>query len=291
MEGPLLAAVLAEPADVDRLRVYGDWLTGSGDRRAAYVAAQLALRQGGRRPELLAAARRAYPAGQRAWCGLLEQAGVFEPNLTELPSQWWGVGLSERPSQSTWQRWDELKLPPIDVERFDGSLDWLRVANSPIEGEATDDRDGWERLLERLAEDGLHIPPALRALMADGDLQRQLPSCTANFFLCAADTFQLTLADGSTLLTFYSDQQWCVLWGVRLSREDRYAPVLAGPPTPDRENNIDPLSFESPSLEDFLYRSWLENCIWFAQSWEDARRPLTPEEQAYMAALRAARRD
>ena len=108
--------------------------------------------------------------------------------------------------------------------------------------------------------------------------------------IAAADTARHPQPDGAVFLPFYSDSQACVLWGVRLAKTDRYAPVLGGiPEWKDEEDGGSPftfphLTFSSPTVESFLYRVWLENRIWFALYW-DGGRPLTDEEQAYVDAL------
>lgn len=287
----LIAACLAAPRDADRLQVYADWLEDRGDARAAYARAQLDHRRDPD-PARLPGLRRLYPAHEPVWTGRFELAGVFEQRLVDFPALWWGVGLGERSTNSTYAGFDHAAQPPIPFDRFDGTFQWLRYApvEFPAHTPVEPDDPAWAERLGRLRAAGYHVPTALEAFLADPTLHRGIPSCTDNHVVSAEYAVEQTLPDGDVFLTFYTDSQSCVIWGVRLGRgDDVYAPVLAGPPEflddarPDEPWLTFPeLSFSSPTLESFLYRWWIENRIWYATEWEGGARALTPEEQAYL---------
>lgn len=291
----LLDAVLAAPADTDRLVAYADWLEDREDPRATYTRLQIALRQAGpdAAPSVLAELRRLYPADRLAWTGRLEQAGVFRANLLDLRSMWWGVGLGARATSATYEGFPWHRQPPLPVERFDGTFGWLRDAPPvPDGGEGST----WLARLDGLRSRGFFVPVELVQLMTDSELQRQIPSCTDNFFQRADEAEEHALPDDACFLTFYSDSQSCVLWGIRLGRNERYAPILAGVPEHPDEDADAPapgepyfrfpdLTWSAPTLESFLYRWWIENTIWYATEWKPLRRPLNAEEQAYLDAL------
>jgi hypothetical protein len=176
------------------------------------------------------------------------------------------------------------------VERFDGSFSWL--AKAPLRTTHSDEEpdSGWAEKIASLRARGFNVPASFERLMLDVDLQLRVPSCTDNTFLSARRAEEHPLGDEhECFLTFYTDSQSCVLWGLRLAKGDRYAPVLAGAPEfPDEEPPADQpyfsfpeLTFNAPTFEAFIYRWWLENVLWFATK-DRWRRPLTAEEQAYL---------
>jgi hypothetical protein len=121
-------------------------------------------------------------------------------------------------------------------------------------------------------------------------LRRRIPSCTSCYF-DLANRF-VPLADGSKLLRFMNDQQASYLWYLRLGLASPDV-VFAWPEWLDREGaELDDImrprdvTICAVSFEEFIYRFWIENSIWFAL-WKG--RDLTPTEQAYLAGVRAAK--
>lgn len=288
----LLSLCLERPDDLDRLLVYADWLEEHGDPRAPYTRAQLELR---RMPEAQRAPQRAklrslYPIEHAAWCSRFEQRGVFAANLLELPDLWWGVGLGERESGATYQGFAYAQQPPLPVERFDGSFAWLASAPERTSYRDEEEDTQWAPKLASLRARGFNVPRAFETLMLDANLQLRVPSCTDNTFLSGKRAEEHPLSGPDELfLTFYTDSQSCVLWGLRLAKgDDRYAPVLAGapehpevePPEGQPYFSFPELTFNAPTFETFVYRWWLENTLWFATELD--QRPLSAEEQAYL---------
>jgi uncharacterized protein (TIGR02996 family) len=279
-----------------RLAVYADWLKGAGDAREAYVRGQLALRGAGpaQRPALLAQLRALYPAEATAWCGQFENVGAFEANLLGIDEAWWGVGLGQRGTSATYEAFSYANQPALPMERFAGTFDWLAASREWVKGRPAE--TGWREKIAALRSRGLRVPSAFERLMLSEELKARVPSCTDNFFISGEDAEEHPLPDGATFLTFYSDSQSCVIWGLRLAEADHYAPVLAGAPQPPdrdppkgRPSFVFPtLSFCAPSLEAFLYRWWLENSIWFATEFDQTRRALTADEAQYLERLSSA---
>lgn len=283
----LLLAVLERPDDAT-LAVYADFLEDHGDERGAHLRAQRTLRAHPG-PSSLASCRATWPDDHPDWLARLEAAGIVQSRLLDVPWRWWGVRLPGRQSAGTYNRTD-ARPPSIRPGRLDGKFGFLRGEVEPHPGhtEATAD---WAVRLDGLVAQGWHVPSVLRAFLMEPALHRQIPSCTACFVMSAAEAFEQPLPDGGLFLTFYCDSQWCLLWGLRLPPAgDRYAPVLAGPPvwTDDQDaphHRIEELSWCASNLEDFVYRSWIENRIWHAVSSKYAR-PLTDDEQAWLDAIR-----
>ncbi|MFT3706102.1 MAG: TIGR02996 domain-containing protein [Archangium sp.] len=292
----LLALCLEKPTELDRLLVYTDWLEEQGDVRAPYTRAQLELRRAKKKDQKAQRekVRSLYPVEHPAWCGRFEQAGVFDANLLEVKDMWWGVGLGARDTDSTYQGFVYAKQPPLPVERFDGSYAWL--AKAPPRTSARNEKKDtkWKKRIADLKKRGFNVPTAFETLMNDVKLQLNVPSCTDNVFLGGDEAEEHERKDG-LFVTFYTDSQSCVLWGIRLGKgDDRYAPVLAGAPEfPDEDPpkgqpyfSFPDLTFNAPTIESFAYRWWLENTIWYAT--EADERALNAEEQAYLAHLERA---
>ncbi|MBL8914762.1 MAG: TIGR02996 domain-containing protein [Archangium sp.] len=293
----LLKLCLEKPNELERLLVYTDWLEEQGDPRAPYTRAQLEMRRAPEKEQKVhrAKLRSLYPIEHAAWCSRFEQVGVFGANLLEVPDLWWGVGLGERETGATYQGFAYAQQPPLPVERFDGSFEWLARAPTRTTYREEQEDTLWAPKIASLRERGFNVPTAFETLMLNADLQLRVPSCTDNTFLSGKRGDEHPLDDPhETFLTFYTDSQSCVLWGIRLARgDDRYAPVLAGAPEfPEEEPpegqpyfRFPELTFNAPTFETFVYRWWLENTLWFATQFK--KRPLNAEEQAYMDHLAA----
>jgi uncharacterized protein (TIGR02996 family) len=292
----LLQMCLDAPKETDRLLVYADWLEQEGDPRSAYARAQLELRRSPatERARHLAGLRKLYPVEHPAWCGRFEQAGVFEANLIDVPELWWGVGLGKRDTSATYQGFAYHQQPPLPVERFGGDFTWLRSAPRRTSHVEEEDQGPWLEKLKALRAKGWFVPPVCERLLPDVQLQLRVPSCTDNTFLSADGAEEHPLDGESCFLTFYTDSQSCVLWGLRLGQgDDRYTPVLAGAPQFPEEDppegapyfSFPELTFCAPTLESFLYRWWLENTLWYATN--SRKRALSAEEQAYLDRLSA----
>jgi uncharacterized protein (TIGR02996 family) len=101
----LTQLMCADPIKTASILVCADHLEEQGDARAEYLRGQVALRElaadSEARHARLRQLRAIYPAGCPSWLARLEQAGVFESNLTGLPAGWWGQELPGRPRGGT----------------------------------------------------------------------------------------------------------------------------------------------------------------------------------------------
>lgn len=204
-------------------------------------------------------------------------------------------GVREHPARPTYSSFDPEKLPPISLP--DGKpFAWLRPGKPKkwaIGGKdmkAIVDRLGI--LTERL---GFPLPADFVTFMSDPALQRRVRSCTACYLLLPDEPAAVSGAEGTFLIHFLSDQQWCYHWhllvdkggdcGVVGSEEAFGIPEVPKPVDHDEIVEVDLQEDEtailcSPSFSEFLYRFRLENEIWFAI--QKKKRPLDPVEQAYV---------
>jgi uncharacterized protein (TIGR02996 family) len=297
-----LAAIRENPRDDAPLLVYADWLDEQGDPRAAYLRTQAEFRRA-RTDELRQRLIRQYPHDHLAWAAALEQAGAVEPNLTRFEFAWWGTDIGPaRATDSTYERFEYHDQPPLPVEQLDGTFAWLRASQPQS---AYRHGPQWKAFCAEARRWGYFVPAEFERFLTDPDLPARVKSCTDNYFERAPgpgaeDSAPLAEWEDGLFVTFYADSQYCVLWGILLPREPgRYAPILAGPPEAlfpgiwgeaeeddeaeeDEADDMGKPVLAASQFEQFVFRWWLENEIWYATEWDETRRPLTPLEQAYV---------
>jgi uncharacterized protein (TIGR02996 family) len=284
-----LSAILENSRDDVALLAYADWLEERGDARSAYLRIQGEFRKS-RTDELRRQLIQLYPHEHLAWTAVLEQAGAVEANLTNFEFAWWGTGIGPaREAGGTYQRFQYHDQPPLPVETFDGTFAWLRESKPKFSYPCG---PMWKAFCAERRNQGYFVPGEFERFLSDKDLPARIKSCTDNYFERPPDptaghsTPSAEWEDG-LLVTFYADSQYCVLWGILLPREPgRYAPILAGPPDAlfpgiwgDTEGEAyDPGKpvLAASQFEQFVFRWWIENEIWYATVWRDGRRPLTP---------------
>lgn len=298
-----LAAILEDPRNDAKLLTYADWLESQGDGRAEFLREQVRYRRSPNeetRQRLITL----YPSEHLPWTALLEQAGAIEANLTPYDFAWWGTGIGElRDTDATYERFEYQEQPPLPVETLNGEFQWLRSSepqNSFASGAA------WKAFCDQVRAEGYFVPPEFEAFMSDSDLPARVKSCTDNEFVDPPGTNDeyvtpTVVSDDGMLVMFYADSQFCVVWGILLPREPgRYAPILAGPPESlfpedwggdEYEDEVDKPVLAASQFEQFVYRLWIENEIWFATEWDDGLRPLNTTEQAYLDHLNSRYRD
>lgn len=288
-----LCAIVAKPRDETTLLVYADWLEEQRDARAEYLRNQVEFRRS-RSEDLRRRLITNYPYEHLAWTATLEQAGAIEANLTNFEFAWWGTGIEPaRESTGTYHQFKYHDQPPLPVETFDGSFGWLRqseLVSSYSSGSK------WKAFCNEKRTEGYFVPKEFETFLSDNDLPGRIKSCTDNYFQSPEpDHYESAEWEDGLFVTFYADSQYCVLWGILLPREPgRYAPILAGPPDflfpgiwgepeeEDEEYAPGKPVLAASQLEQFLFRWWIENEIWYATLWEETRRPLTPMEQTYV---------
>ena len=293
---PFLAMILENPQDETALLVYSDWLAEHGDARSAYLRDQCEFRKS-RTEAIRQRLIQQYPHEHLAWTATLEQAGAIEANLTNFEFAWWGTGIGPaRESDATYERFRYHDQPPLPVETFDGTFAWLRDSAPRF---SYSQGPQWQAFCAEKRRQGYFVPAEFERFLASEDLPARIKSCTDNYFERPPDPTATHSAPSAKwqdglLVTFYADSQYCVLWGILLPREPgRYAPILAGPPDtlfPGFWNDAaeeEPDAAGKPVLaasqfEQFLFRYWIENEIWFATEWPESRRQLTALEQAYL---------
>jgi hypothetical protein len=189
-------------------------------------------------------------------------------------------------------------MPPVE-RSLDGTLDWL--LRSPAQpGSLAGSRD--DPTPTRVANTsalrglGLHqrLPDTFRAFVKDPEPRRHLRSATA----CYLDLgkFPVVVSDGGVVVHFLSDQQWVVHWLLYAGTDGSEA-VLAtadalgfdvdeGDPVRMIDVTAPPqlLAVCSDSFEEFLYRYWAMNELFFQLAIDGKSLDQLPDElRAYAA--------
>ncbi len=221
---------------------------------------------------------------------------AMNPSSFPFQPAWWSVALpGYRECDGTYCFFPYETIPPIDTSLFQGDFQWLPPLNDEMlerlaiyknPGAAAHLVDRLEALQTSAAQMGLRLPDAFLKFMATPEMQEQIPSSTACYFDLSEKIVQLPIDDGGYLIRFYNDQQDVLLWYLYLTPH-RESCVLASGVMFDEVNLegvpadriIANLNFCAASFEEFIYRWWLENELWFAL---EEGRSLTEVQSDYL---------
>jgi uncharacterized protein (TIGR02996 family) len=289
-----LKAILASPADdVPRL-VYADWLDDRGDPRGEYLRTELALARLSRRSRKAKDLRFRLQELPRSikpsWLAVFDQPAVMRANPTPFPAGWWSIDLEGvREMGGTYGLFPYESLPPLPVGTFRGDFGWLRGSSRRAAAKARRNNKP-DSVARAAAALGLKMPREYGVFMRSVALRRRVRSSTDCFFNWPKWIAASPGDEGGHLVRFYSDSQSCCHWYLYLTTRGYSCVVSSGafigghagdPAYADWGDEDGEVFFCGSSFEEFIYRTWIENESWFALV--DHDRPLTPEEQAYLA--------
>ncbi|ETW00273.1 hypothetical protein H310_07654 [Aphanomyces invadans] len=117
------------------------------------------------------------------------------------------------------------------------------------------------------------VPPSFVRFMTSKALQSNLPSCTA-CYTYLGDPVTIRELNNMRIVMFYRDQQDCLAWYLVLDGEHAGrvvgSPFILGTGADDDEWDVDAFVGDSAlcatSFDEFLYRMWVENHVWFNTS-------------------------
>ncbi len=207
---------------------------------------------------------------------------------------WWGTDLGKyRACDSTYCSFPSESLPPLT--NFDGTLSWLGTLPEQLDRQMEihrndpSERGQIDAIAEQARHLGLTLPPAFVELMGSSELQDRIPSCTACYFKLADRIIPCPAAEQGSIVGFLRDQQDVLLWYLYLTPNGE-ARVIVSPFELDdeseeltdvaRANILAQTVVCAPTFDEFLYRFWLENTLWFKLNESGAT--FTPDEQAYL---------
>ena len=218
----------------------------------------------------------------------------METLIDMLPKAW---PFSELPGYretsqpfATYSGFSYADLPPVTAEA-DAQFRWLQ--NEPVKSEwSLLDWNGEVRrtLAEREAAGELRLPPPFVTFLRSPDLQSRVRSCTACYLLMPEFAVPTAGVEEGHLIHFLSDQQWCLHWSLYVGSNGRECVICSekayGFEEDEEEASSLPIdlvkegaAFCAPSFQEFMYRFWIENEIYFALD-EDTF--LTARQQAYL---------
>jgi hypothetical protein len=134
-----------------------------------------------------------------------------------------------------------------------------------------------ERLIAEAQVRNLALPASFVRLTGSFELQDRIPSCTACYFDLPEKIIESPFRAGDSIIRFLNDQQVCVCWYVYLPTDD--SPFVISASGDGHEPFLDRIDFKkkpelvevvlkytalaAKSFDEFIYRFWIENCIWF----------------------------
>lgn len=296
---PFLATIAADPANDSLRLVYADWLDEHGHAAAAnYLRTELELARlpgdSARAAPLRERLWQAWANVEADWLHAVTQPRLLRANPTPFPSVWINFSLGKlRPGEGTYASWPYDSLPPLSLEGVRGEHPYFERKRG------TTKRREFARTLEDSAELGVRLPAGFLKLMERRVPEFALRSPTDCFFALPDDYTRVRRdpAGGGVTVHFFCDSQSCVLWDLYVHASGAHCVIARDVDYYATNSASDAAAwFVAPSLEAFVYRTWLENQIWyilnddFVRGEGDTPPPVTPALQAYMDHYRQSKR-
>ncbi len=237
----------------------------------------------------------------------------ISPELTSFKSRWYSFGLGEaRPCKGTYCFYPLESLPPIPESLLQGTFHWLTPMDYDIEQSEQQCYSSSEEYASILAETvslreimtsaqqlGLSLPDTFLRFMASPKLLNRIPSCTDCFFELSKKIVPCPGSENGYIIRFLNTCQWLNAWYLYITPQGEHCILVAAPwldvlNDPECPSSITEeerrMAFEgedtyvcASSFEEFIYRFWLENVIWYKHIWFKGKKPLTEEEQGYLS--------
>lgn len=215
--------------------------------------------------------------------------------LPDLPKAWIVVGGGATYGEAQWDVLPTLN-PPDD-------LGWLTKLHPRIDDTMRqyrphpEDRKLYrgraEAIIMQADQLGIELPNAFKQLIDSEELQDRFPSATACYFDLPEAIVPAPFGLGGHIIRFLNDQQICVLWYLYLPTNGTPC-VLSSCPVEGADfleelrpedtravaeaRNVTRVA--SPTLSEFLFRYWIENCLWFKKQYD---LPLSRDETNYLS--------
>jgi len=193
-------------------------------------------------------------------------------------------------------------LPPLTDAQFSTDFQWLTPLDLDLYEDmqkyrlTTQERLGSDARGQVIAEQatqlGLTLPRGFLRFMTSAKLLDRVPSCTACTFSLPDTIVPYPGRENGYVLSFLWDQQACGIWHLYLTADGQHK-VLEAPydfveltteptqqPATPLQDILRRVRLCGPSFDEFVYRFWLENTIWFALN---RGTPLTEAQQQYLA--------
>jgi hypothetical protein len=232
-----------------------------------------------------------------------EEVNLMQSSNNLFPFGWWGFGLQGyRRCNSTYCWFPYESLPPLPYKLFQEDFNWLPILEPYVASRMKqywlpDEDQGLivenvEKLAASAQAQDIALPQAFVKFISDLELQKYIPSCTACYFELSDQLIPCPVNKDNFVIRFLNDQQGVFTWYLYLIPNDEHRIIVSRSyfdqlainsqyfTNEDYREVIQDTFICANSFEEFLYRFWLENCIWFALI--DKHRRLTDTEQAYL---------
>lgn len=201
---------------------------------------------------------------------------------------WWGTGLGEhRPVAGTYHAFAADTLPPLPGHQLTGDFRWLRSARPGRHHIGTVRRTVRGALLTAAERAGVRLPESFVRFLGEVRWQKSVPTCTDCFLDVSRTPIPSPFEPDAYLVRFLRDSQDCLLWYLYCTADEAY--VVATTLYFDEQDEGDPdparVTRCAGSFEEFLYRFWAENTLWYHLHDEDTT-DLSPELAGYLGHYR-----
>ena len=215
---------------------------------------------------------------------------IMKCEKTPFKPGWWASGEPWE-CDSTYCLIEYDKLPKLDPKLFQGKFQWLKEIRPGMMNSYN--KKNVKELLKKAEKLDIKLPKAFITFVTNVVLQKSIPSCTACYYSLSDEFFELPGYPGCKLMRFLNDQQDILLWYLYIDSGGDHCVIVSQyfiEEIHDEDVDIDVAMgnllrntyFCASSFEEFIYRFWIENTLWFSLT-DDL--PLTPIEKDYIDAI------
>lgn len=224
-------------------------------------------------------------------------------NGAKFPAGWLSFDLKDyRACDSTYCWFPYESLPPLARPTFQGDFRWLTPLDPYLIAELEPYRlpeedqalilESIKNLTASARDEGIVLPEPFVAFMSSLEWQARIPSCTACYFDLRDQLSTCPVNEGHFAIRFLNDQQSVCTWYLYLAPNGEHNVIVSsfdfGLLATQPEEFTDEEKLKAiqrtfvcaGSFEEFLYRFWLENHLWFVLN--DRYRELTEPEEHYL---------
>lgn len=193
---------------------------------------------------------------------------------------------------ATYSLFSYAELPPIDTD-IDDDFAWLSVQSVKKHSLSENfyppaEKPDLSKITELEKNLKIALPEEFVLFMKSADLHTKVRSCTDCYLELPDFAVNTNGVEDGLLVHFLSDSEYVLHWFLYLNSVGENCILVSGNPYGiqglDSPVSIDidneSVWFCAPSFNEFIYRFWLENEIWFTLV--DKDRSLTPAEQSYL---------
>jgi hypothetical protein len=200
--------------------------------------------------------------------------------MNEFPFEkvWYGVELEElREFDATYAGVIFDVIPTVKPEFLDGKFQYLSNKSNLFEQDAQ-----WKKkidLLQSQLPKNIQLPESLVKFMAAPNAHHTINSCTACYFDLPEKVKKFNwLGENAYLFHFYRDQQDCLFWYYYVRENGENCIVVSPIPFYEEgiENQLDDdvvsndFFYTAATFEEFIFRTFVENELWFNREDEQA---------------------